>query len=152
MTTLSAPTRGRLVDESLFTEVDRSLRLVGSACDDCGTVTFPRQTSCPKCTGQQVRPRPLAAEGTLWAYTVQGFPPKTPYLGAEAPFRPFGLAYVDLAGEVLVESRLTTSSIDDLRVGLPMRLVLEPVPGSPEDEPVWTYAFAPSNGDNGGVA
>ena len=47
-------------------------QLIGSACRRCGTVTFPRQDSCPKCTAQDVEARHLSRHGTLWTWTVQG--------------------------------------------------------------------------------
>jgi hypothetical protein len=73
---------------------------------------------------------------------VQQFPPKPPYVGAAVTFRPYGVGYVDVAGEVLVESRLLVSDAGDLRVGLPMRLVLEALPCT-DDEHLWTFAFEP---------
>lgn len=142
---LVAPAQGRLIDPTLFTDVAGVLHLAGSACDDCATVTFPAQGSCPRCTGQRVRRHALASDGLLWAFTVQGFLPKPPYLGSRGPFRAFGVGYVDLGGEVLVESRLLVTAIADLHVGLPMRLVLEQLPGE-TDEPIWTFAFTPADG------
>jgi uncharacterized protein len=143
VSSVDAPTTGRLIDESLFVEVDGGLRLAGSVCDDCATVTFPAQGSCPRCTGQHVRREALASTGTLWAFTMQRFPPKPPYLGADGPFEPYCVGYVDVGG-VLVESRLSGVDIADLEVGMPMRLALEPVPGS-SDEPIWTFAFGHSD-------
>jgi uncharacterized OB-fold protein len=142
VSTVLTPSAGRLIDPTLFDEVDGTLRLLGSACDDCATVAFPAQGSCPRCTGQRVHRHPLATEGTLWAFTVQQFPPKPPYVGAAVTFRPYGVGYVDVAGEVLVESRLLVSDAGDLRVGLPMRLVLEALPCT-DDEHLWTFAFEP---------
>ena len=83
--TKSGPQR-RLVAEGLFEDVAGEPALVGSACDDCSAVTFPAQVSCTKCTGQNVQLRPLARTGTIWGFTVQRFPPKPPYPGADGPF------------------------------------------------------------------
>ena len=107
--------------------VDGEPHLVGSACRACGAVTFPAQGSCTGAPATDVERRPLATTGTLWAFTVQGFPPKTPYLQARAPFTPFGVGYVDLGGEVLVEARLVAGDLESLRIGQPMELVLEPL-------------------------
>ncbi|MCW2621351.1 MAG: hypothetical protein JWL64_953 [Frankiales bacterium] len=124
-----------IVDERLFTG-DDDPQLVGSRCAQCSTVTFPQQASCPRCAGSDVAPHPLAREGALWSWTVQAFPPKPPYVPAEGPFQPYGVGYVDLGGEVLVESRLTAAQ--GLRIGMPVCLVLDEwTPGRT------TYAFAP---------
>ena len=87
----------------------------------------------------------LADRGTVWASTVQRFSPKTPYLGADGSLPPFGVGYVDLAGEVIVETRLVGDPAD-LAIGAPVSLTLEALPGR-DGEPVWTFAFAPTEPD-----
>lgn len=144
MSPVTTPVNGRLIDPRLFVEVDGGLRLLGSRCNDCATVTFPAQGSCPRCTGQNVGDHPLAVRGTLWASTVQRFTPKTPYLGADAEGDPYGVGYVDLAGEVLVESRLV-GPVDSFHIGQVMALTLDEIPGS-QTEPVWSYAFVATGG------
>jgi uncharacterized OB-fold protein len=137
------PAGARLVADDLLVEVEGAMHLVGSRCSACGAVTFPRQNSCPRCTGENAAPHTLARQGSLWTYTVQGFPPKPPYLGADREFRPYGVGYVDLGGEVLVEGRLVTDDLGSLRIGLPMELVLEAFHRDDEGMDVCTFAFAP---------
>jgi uncharacterized OB-fold protein len=116
--------------------------LLGSECRRCGTVAFPRQHSCPRCTSDDVGERRLARRGTLWTWTVQRFRPKSPpYAGVEGDdFEPYGVGYVELPGEVRVEARLTESDPSRLRIGMEMELTLVPAPG--QDEKV-TFAFRP---------
>jgi uncharacterized OB-fold protein len=135
------------VDEGLFTtsgESDGWLRLIGSTCRTCGTVTFPAQASCPRCTGVEVEPRPLATRGTLWTWTVQRFPPKEPYRGDVDAFRPYAVGYVELPDGVLVESRLIVDDLGSLRIGQEMDLVAEPVFRDDQGRQVVSYAFAVS--------
>src|SRR5687767_2353612 len=123
-----SPTRTsppRPVAEGLFTWPSDAPRLIGSTCVACGTTTFPRQASCPKCTGAETEPRELSPTGTLWSFTVQGFEPKPPYRGFE-PFEPYGVGYVELPGEVIVETRLTEADPERLSIGMPMELVVVP--------------------------
>jgi uncharacterized OB-fold protein len=133
----------RVVGREVMVDVDGVPHLAGSRCASCEAVTFPAQSSCPRCAGQDVEPHRLARRGTLWTFTIQNFPPKTPYLGAEGPFQPYGVGYVELAGEVIVEARLVTDDMSKLRIGLPMELVLEPFHRSADGEAVLTFAFAP---------
>jgi uncharacterized protein len=115
--------------------------LIGGECARCGTVTFPRQASCPRCTAVDVRERRLARRGTLWTWTIQGFPPKSPpFAGDPSGFEPYGVGYVELPGEVRVEARLTESDPRRLHIGMPMELTLIPAPGAPGTV---TYAFRP---------
>ena len=81
----------------------------------------------------------LATHGTIWAFTEQLFPPKPPYAVQGPDFRPFFVGYVDLGGEVIVESRIVATP-GSLRIGQPVRLVTEAFePG----RDVVTFAFTP---------
>ena len=79
----------------------------------------------------EVSERLLARRGTLWSWTIQCFPPKSPpYAAGDADaFEPYGVGYVELPGEVRVEARLTEADADRLRIGMPMELTLVPAPG-----------------------
>ena len=134
------------VSESLFTWPGEP-RLIGTRCADCGTVTFPGQQSCSRCTGTALRATPLATRGHLWTWTIQAFEPKPPY-AADGPFRPYGVGYVELAAEdgdgtVLVESRLTEADPGHLEIGAEMKLVLVPFRRDASGKQVLTFAFEP---------
>jgi uncharacterized OB-fold protein len=131
----------QLIDPALGTIAGERVQLWGSRCPECGTVTFPKQGSCPRCTAGGMERCELPSEGTLWSWTVQGFPPKSPpYAGSAGDFEPYGVGYVELGGELRVEGILTTADPDELRIGMSMRAVAWPVPGRPG---IVTYAFTP---------
>jgi uncharacterized OB-fold protein len=130
------------VAEGLFTWPSDEPRLIGGSCRTCGTTTFPQQDSCPKCTGQDVVEQLLDRRGTLWTYTVQGFKPKSPYLGPD-PFEPYGVGYVELPEGVMVESRLTESDPQRLQIGATMELVVIPFRRDEAGNDVVTFAFRP---------
>jgi uncharacterized OB-fold protein len=131
-----------VIDPGLIGGTHAHPRLIGSICEQCGTVTFPRQGSCPRCTSGQVKAYELATRGTLWTWTIQCFAPKSPPYPAAAvgDFEPYGVGYIELPGEVRVESRLTESDAARLRIGMPMELTLIPAPGAADK---LTFAFAP---------
>jgi uncharacterized OB-fold protein len=133
---LTAPAPAPIADD-LFTWPSDEPRLIGGRCADCGAVAFPRPASCSRCTSERVDEHLLARRGTLWSWTVQRFEPKEPYLGDRA-FEPYGVGYVDLDGEVIVESRLTTADPEQLEIGLTMELVVVPFASA------LTFAFAPA--------
>ena len=116
-------------------------RLIGSRCSHCGTVTFPRQGSCPRCTSEDVREWQLGTRGTLWTWTIQCFEPKPPFV-SEGDFEPYGVGYVELQGEVRVETRLTEADPERLRIGMLMELTTIPAAGGKV-----TYAFRPVEED-----
>jgi uncharacterized OB-fold protein len=135
----------RAVADGLFVEAGDEVRLVGSECESCGVVTFPVQTSCPRCTSLHVSERLLARTGTLWSWTIQCFPPKSPPFAGTDPdvFEPYGVGYIELPDEVRVEALLTIADPRSLRIGMPMELTLIAAPG-PDREDMVTYAFAPA--------
>ena len=132
----------QLIDPELIGGTEQEPRLIGSVCLRCGTVTFPRQHSCPRCTSEDVQARELATRGQLWSWTIQCFAPKAPpYLpGGVEEFEPYGVGYIELPGELRVEARLTESDPERLRIGMTMELTLIPVPGASD---TLTYAFRP---------
>jgi uncharacterized OB-fold protein len=79
--------------------------------------------------------------GTLWTFTTQEFPPKSPpFIRPETAetFRPYGVGYVDFPGQARVEGRLTESDPSRLRIGMEVETVtVELIDG------VVTYAFKP---------
>jgi uncharacterized protein len=134
------------IADGLFTWPDDEPRLIGSACRSCGTLAFPQQKSCPRCCGADVAATLLPTDGTLWSWTVQRFPPRSPpYAGDGAEFRPFAVGYVALDGGIAVEGRLTGAAPDGYRIGMPMRLVIEPFRRA-DGTSVAAYAFAPRGG------
>jgi uncharacterized OB-fold protein len=135
------------IAEGLFAERGDGPRLIGSRCRDCGVVAFPAQTSCARCTSTDVEQHLLRRRGELWTWTVQRFRPKPPYTGPEE-FDPYGVGYVELAGECRIEAILTESDPEALRIGMEMELTLIPVRG-PDGDEVKTFAFAPAGGDQG---
>jgi len=129
----------------LFTFPAEEPQLLGGKCASCGLVTFPRQASCARCSGQEMAEHPLPRRGRLWAWTTQEFPPPTPpYSGPTGEdFVPFGVGFVELDGEVKVESRLTVADPDVLRNGMEMELVIIPFRTDPDGTDVMTFAFRP---------
>lgn len=136
------------IDRALFTWPADEPRLIGGRCRSCGSVSFPRQTSCARCTSEEIDEHLLARTGTLWSWTVQRFQPKEPFIGVE-PFEPYGVGYVDLAGEVIVESRLTSADPEQLEIGQPVELVIVPFETTGERAYVVTFAFRPAAGEVG---
>jgi uncharacterized OB-fold protein len=107
---------------------------------------FPVQNGCPRCTGSDTEIVELATRGTLWAWTVQGFPPKAPpFIGDDNPqsFKPFGVGYVELPGQCKVETRLTLADPAKLKIGMEMELVIIPLTTDEQGNEVMTFAFKP---------
>ena len=133
------------VADGLFTWPADEPQLIGSRCTECGIITFPTQDSCPRCATTAMEEHLLARRGTLWAWTTQDFPPPSPpYAGPTGDaFVPYGVGYVELPGEVKVETRLTEAGPDVLRLGMEMELVVAPFRIDDDGNEVVTFAFRP---------
>jgi uncharacterized OB-fold protein len=141
MTPTQASLPARSIDSEVLRIDGQGVVLLGGRCGDCGTVTFPVQASCPRCSGDSMVSVPLPSAGTLWSYTVQSFRPKHPFLGPD-DFVPFGVGYVDL-GPVIVEARLTINEPDQLEIGDSMILTTMVNHRDADGCEVLTYAFGP---------
>lgn len=89
----------------------------------------------------------LARAGTLWTWTTQQFPPiSPPYLGdaSRDGFESFGIGWVELPGQLMVESRLTENDPAKLDFGMPVELVIVPFATDDDGDELMTFAFAPS--------
>jgi len=132
--------QARPIAKGLWTD-EQPPRLIGGRDRETGRIVFPMPAGGE---AERYDAVPLAREGTIWSWTVQRFPPKAPpYAGPEA-FEPFALAYVELPGEVIVESRLTGFDFDRLACGLPVRLTTIPFVEAPDGATLTTYAFEPA--------
>jgi uncharacterized protein len=120
------------VASRLWTE-EAPPRLIGAKLPS-GRIVFPFPDGD---AGGNAEPYPLSRTGTLWSWTRQDFKPKFPYSGPEE-FEPFLIGYVELPGEVIVETRIVGAELDNLSLGLPMEFVIVPF-----DDRRTTYAFRP---------
>ena len=84
---------------------------------------------------------PARARGRLWAWTTQDFPPPSPpYAGPTGKdFVPFAVGYVELPGEVKVETRLTETDPAVLEIGMEMELALVPFRTNDDGDEVVTF-------------
>ena len=156
MTTDTGRARRPAVD-GWFT-VDDEPALLGSRCTGCGTYSFPAQEGfCrnPECTGTDHVPTPLSRHGTIWSYTDARYQPPAPFVAPD-PYVPFAIAAVELAAEQMVVLGQVVAGVgpDELRVGMPVELVVDtlyPDPESGEDVVVWKWRPVADGGGSHGA-
>ncbi|MGE2735407.1 Zn-ribbon domain-containing OB-fold protein [Mycolicibacterium vaccae] len=138
-------TQAEVIDPHIMELVDGRPRLIGGQCGACAEIDFPRQDFCRSCGAAQTSPVALADRGVLWSWTIQRFPPPSPpYPPTGGDFEPFGVGYVELPGQVIVESRLTVSDPAQLHIGMAMVLVEFPVVSETGSQTVG-FAFRPDS-------
>lgn len=133
----------RQVADNLFRGEGEATRLLAGRHRDSGKLKFPFPSGADSEAYDIVE---LSPAGKLWSYTVQRFRPKTPYngKGTDTDFKPYGVGYIELPGELIVESRIVADDFGALKIGGAMRITTEAY-REDEGEPVLTYAFAPAH-------
>ena len=137
--------------EGWFT-LDEQPRLIGSQCCACGTYFFPKQNRyCknPDCNSTEFREVPLSRTGRVWSYTNACYQPPAPFVAAE-PFEPYTIAAVTLEEEqmTILGQVVTGVGVTNLKVGMEMELVLEPLHETEEDIKM-TWKWRPLAGQGG---
>ncbi|NLT29195.1 MAG: benzoylsuccinyl-CoA thiolase [Propionibacterium sp.] len=103
--------------------------LLGTKCVACGTVYFPRQDiycKNPNCDSEEFEEYTFSRTGTVWSYTDFQYQPPAPYIAQTDPYEPFALAAVELPEGIVVLGQLADGySVDDVKVGSPVELVVE---------------------------
>ena len=120
--------------------------LIGTRCTDCGTYFFPRQSSyCknPACDSTDFEEVELSRTGIIWSYTNACYQPPEPFVAPD-PFQPYAIAAVELEEEhmVVLGQVVDGVGVDDLKVGMPVELVLETLHEDEEDTKV-TWKWKP---------
>lgn len=132
-----------LISEDIFAPNTGVPTLLGGKSKVDGKYKFPRPTGTMADDYEDVA---LKREGTLWSFTVQRFPPGSPFIGItdRSSFEPFAIGYVELADQVIVETRIVTDNFKSLKIGLPMSLVVDIQKRGDGDGEFTTFAFTPS--------
>jgi uncharacterized OB-fold protein len=141
--------------EGMYRIVDGAPRLLGGRRKSDGKYAFPLPSGGEGALYDAVD---LASEGVLWSFTVQRFRPKNPYAGRgdAKSFTPYAVGYVELPGQIIVESHIVADDFNALRIGAPVRLTLIPFQEDPDGTEVMIYGFeadgAPRDNQTGEAA
>jgi uncharacterized OB-fold protein len=116
--------------------------LEGHACGSCGAIFLGERSVCSKCGARdQMKPKRLANEGTLYAYSIvhRSFP------GIEVPYVS---AIVDLEGGGTVKGNLIGVEPDPEKIefGMPVKVVYKDALGRKDKEgnAYISYFFEPA--------
>lgn len=132
-----------------FTMDEGQPHLIGSQCTSCGTYAFPPQKIkfCrnPDCESESFDSVQLSRTGKLWSFTNACYKPPAPF-NAEDPFVPYTIAAVELDNEKMIVLGQAIKGIDvaDLKAGMDMELVLEPL-FEDEDDVKMTWKWKPTS-------
>lgn len=104
-------------------------------CSDCGAFRFIPLELCPHCHSEAAEWTPISGRGEVYTYTIVHRAP-TPAYQADAPYV---IAHVTLEEGPRMISNLIGIAPDQVRIGMPVRMVYEDV--APE---VSLFKFEPA--------
>ncbi len=116
---------------------DGSGNLLGSRCRSCGAHFFPVREVCSGCLSDDLETIGFSTEGTLYTYSVVR--QSTPAFEV-----PYALGYVDFPEGVRIMGQISGCDLDEISIGMPMVLSLEPFGEDDEGNPTTGYRFRPA--------
>jgi uncharacterized OB-fold protein len=134
------------LNESLFAtplELPEKVRLRGSKCNNCGVAFFGKLVACENCQSTNITEYQLPRHGKLYSYTVVRQKPPGGYRGPTDPFEPFPVGQVEMEDGVLFLSRLAHVKFEDLKIGMDLEMVVEPLYVDENGNEVMMFAFQP---------
>lgn len=120
------------------------VRLAGCKCRECGEVFHGKRVGCENCGSSDLESAVLSDRGTLYSYTVVYSPLKGDYKGPTNPFVPLGIGLVELPEGCRIVTPLTVNDPALLKVGMPMRLVIDTLYVDAQGNEVLAFKFGPA--------
>jgi len=120
---------------------DGTGNLLGSRCRSCGAHFFPTREACAGCLSQDLDAVKFSTEGVLYTYSVVR--QSTPAFEV-----PYAIGYVDFPEGVRIMGQIAGLEFDEITIGMPVTLSLEPFGENEEGDPLTGYRFRPAEVTN----
>ncbi len=115
-------------------------RLLGSRCQACGEVFFPRRVVCARCLHEGCDDLELSSTGTIYTWTYVHVPL---FAKADADVSGYGVGQIDLPEGPRVQAILVGGA-DDFRIGMEVETDLEVLRQDKDGNDVVIYRFRPA--------
>lgn len=135
---MAEATRSKWINDKFFAETPDGTTLAGSKCTLCGKIHFPQTTVCDQCFSRnQMEIIPLSKEGKLFTYTIVEKTTRSKV--------PYAFGFVELPKEKLRFFSVLTQCepFDQLKTGMPVEVVFEPVLVERDGTERFGYKFRP---------
>ncbi len=141
-TTAQSQKKKTPIIQGLFAWPADEPRLLASRCKECGTVAFPKSPFCtnPDCVKvrENVEEVLLSKRGKVWTFTTQHYPAPLPF--RYEPFRPYGIAMIDVPEGLRLLGMLTTT--ENVKIGSEVEITVGKLYEDKDNEYI-TYMWKP---------
>lgn len=103
-------------DLAFFWEATKKQKMLLPHCQGCGKTHWYPRLFCPFCFGDNLEWRESTGQATLYAAT-----------SLSKSEEPYVVAYVELAEGPLMLTNIVDCSLDELKIGTPLRLTFSPL-------------------------
>ena len=144
MATLSGARERVPIEVGFFTIPDdeaHAPRLLGSRCQRCREVFFPRRRVCAKCLHVGTDDLEFGERGTLYTWTYVHFPL---FGSRRADAGGYGVGQIDTEEGPRVQAVLSGAP-DDFAIGMAMQLELETLRQNKQGQEVVIYRYRPAS-------
>jgi uncharacterized OB-fold protein len=118
-----------------FWEATKRHQLVLQKCDKCGTVRYYPRPRCPECLSAEATWTEMSGHGTVYSFTIV-HRPLARWFAAKVPLV---CAVIELDEGVRMMSDVENIDPEDVRIGLPVRVIFDDV-----DEEITLPKFEPA--------
>jgi uncharacterized OB-fold protein len=128
----------RYIEPGWFMEGPEGVALIGSRCEACGRVSFPKKRVCPNCYEGELKEIPLSRRGRLHSYALS-------VMGPADMEKPYVMGLVDLPEGIRLYSMLTNCEPWEkvLRIDMEMEMVMGKIKEDSLGNEVISYKFQP---------
>ena len=130
------------IEDGFFTVPDdptEAPRLLGSRCQSCGEVFYPRRFVCARCLHEGTDDVELGPRGELYTWTYVHVPL---FAKRNAKVSAYGVGQIDLPEGPRVQSVLVGGP-DDFHIGMELELELEVLGEDKDGHDIVIYRFKP---------
>ena len=130
---------GKFIEEGWFNDSPEGVVLVGTRCEACGKVSFPKKKVCPNCFDGELKEVPLSKKGKLHSYALS-------VMGPPEMEKPYMMGFIDLPEGIKLYSLLTECQPWDevLKIDMDMEMVIEKIKEDQEGNEIIGYKFKPA--------
>lgn len=125
-------------------EIPGRYNLIGSRCECCGKVYFPKRAICPSCRrasiGRMAEHR-LKKEGRVFSYSVIYEAPAENNI-----LKPYAVAMVETEDGVRITGQMVDADLGSIEIGMPVRVVFRKISEDGPDGIIhYGFKFAPKH-------
>ena len=110
-------------DNAAYWEYAREHQLRMQKCANCGHIRFPVSIVCPRCHSLETEWTRLSGKGKVYSYIIY----RQAYHPAYKDDIPYVVAIIQLDEGPRMESNLTDCRLDDIKIGMPVKLYFDDV-------------------------